>query len=68
LLLQECDFSIGSLLDFLVSPEKDGNRVATSSGVSLSQVDPTFRSLLEETSVDYIHTFRDLASQMNTDH
>ena len=34
----------------------------------LCQVDPTFRSLLEETSVDYIHTFRDLASQMNTDH
>jgi hypothetical protein len=64
----DCDFSIGSLLDFLVSPEKDGNRVATSSGVSLSQVDPTFRSLLEETSVDYIHKFRDLASQMNTDH
>ena len=34
----------------------------------LCQVDPTFRSLLEETSVDYIHKFRDLASQMNTDH
>ena len=31
------------------------------------QVDPTYRSLLEETSVDYIHKFRELASQMNTE-
>ena len=32
------------------------------------QVDPTYRSLLEETSVDYIQKFRELASQMNGDH
>ena len=32
----------------------------------LVQVDPTYRSLIEETSVDYIQKFRELASQMNT--
>ena len=36
-------------------------------GPSLPQVDPTYRSLLEETSVDYIQKFRELATQMNTD-
>ena len=31
----------------------------------LVQVDPTYRSLIEESSVDYIQKFRDLASKMN---
>lgn len=35
--------------------------------VLIFQVDPTYRSLLEDTSVDYIQKFRELASQMNSD-
>lgn len=59
--------SIGGLLDILGSPERTKSLVKDGATNSTTFLDPTYRSLMDETSVDYIQKFKELASRMNNE-